>query len=57
MKNLVKSIVVAVICGAFVAGCTDFSSMLAGGAKGFCTHNPGSGPCVRAPSTSTAPPR
>ena len=57
MGSIVKSIVVMVLCCVFAGGCTDFSSMLAGGAKGFCTHNPGSGPCVLAPSTSTAPPR
>ena len=55
--KILKTVAVVVLCGVFAAGCTDFSSMLAGGAKGFCSHNPGQGPCTRAPSTSTAPPR
>jgi len=54
---------VCIICAAAMlltlSGCTDPLTMLAGGAKGFCTHNPGSGPCSRPGPAHTpgAPPR
>ena len=52
-------IVLAVVTALTFAGCTDLGTFVAGGAKGFCTRNPGSGPCTRPAPVQTpgAPPR
>jgi len=41
-----------------LAACTDASTLLAGAAKGFCSHS-GTSPCTRPPPgySSTTPPR
>ncbi len=51
------NIVLAVAATLALSGCSDPLTMFAGGAKGYCTHNPGS--CgQRAPvQTPGAPPR
>ncbi len=59
--TLKKTARVVLAAGSVLAlsGCADPLTMLAGGAKGFCTHNPGSGPCARPGPTHMpgAPPR
>lgn len=42
-----------------LTACTDVSTLLAGTAKGYCRHNPGTGPCTQpAPGNApNAPPR
>lgn len=58
MKKTVRILFAAATVLA-LSGCADPLTMLAGGAKGFCTHNPGSGPCSRPGPAHTpgAPPR
>lgn len=55
--NIIFAVTVAVTLSGVLSGCTDPLTMFAGGAKGYCTHNPGS--CgQRAPvQTPGAPPR
>ena len=40
-------IVLALASCAALSGCTDFPLILAGTAKNFCAHNPGTSPCTR----------
>jgi len=53
MIKAAKIAALATLCGALLSGCTDPASMLAGGVKGYCTHNPG-GACSR-PQPSQPP--
>ena len=53
MKEAFKIAALTALCGLLLAGCTDPASMLAGGVKGYCTHNPG-GTCSR-PQPSQPP--
>ncbi len=51
--------IMSIAAAAFLlAACTDASTLLAGAAKGFCSHS-GTSPCTRPPPgySSTTPPR
>jgi starvation-inducible outer membrane lipoprotein len=48
MSRYVKIVAVSLLA-VMLAGCTDVPTMLAGGAKGYCKHNPGTSPCTRPP--------
>lgn len=50
----ILKIVLALATCAVLSSCTDFPSMLAGTAKNFCAHNPGTSPCTRPSPNSSS---
>ncbi len=46
-KKSAIAVAIVTISALTLAGCTDLPTMLAGTAKGFCAHNPGTSPCTR----------
>lgn len=43
----IRRAVAASVCALCLGACADLPTLLAGSAKGFCRHNPGTSPCTR----------
>lgn len=58
MAKAVARIVAIAVAAVLLAACTDAATLLAGSAKGFCSHS-GTSPCTRPPPgySPTTPPR